>query len=194
MMSAENPAHRPGQSAAAICQVAEIAGAARELLKPGASPRQYVDLLIEKEEFPDAVRFLAHALPKREAVWWAWVCARRAAGDNPPAPIKDSLAATEKWIAQPTEENRRNAMKAAEVAQLSTPAGCAGLGAFFSGGSLSPPDAPPNPPGEFLTAKAVAGAVIMAVVSKEPEKAPEKYRSFLAQAIEVTQKIRLWET
>jgi hypothetical protein len=192
-MSAENQAQRPGQSAAAICQAAEISGEARELLQPGASARQYVDLLVEKEEFPDAVRFLSHALPKREAVWWAWVCARRTAGDNPPAPIKDSLAATEKWIAQPTEENRRNAMRAAEVAELSTPAGCAGLGAFFSGGSLSPPEAPPNPPGEFLTAKAVAGAVIMAVVTTEPEKAAEKYRTFIAQAIEVTQKIRLWE-
>jgi hypothetical protein len=84
-------------------------------------------------------------------------------------------------------------MKAAEAAQLSTPAGCAGLGAFFSGGSLSPPEAPPNPPGEFLTAKAVAGAVTIAAVATEPEKAPEKFRAFIGQAIEVTQKIRLWE-
>ena len=148
---------------------------------------------MEKALYPDAVRFIAHALPKREAVWWAWVCARRAAGENPPPKIKAALDATEKWIAQPNEDNRRLAMAAAQKAELGTAAGCAGLAAFFSGGSLAPPDAPPVPPGEFLAAKAVSGAVIFAAVAKEPEKAPEKFRSFVAQGVEVTNRVKLWE-
>jgi hypothetical protein len=41
------------------------------------------------------------------------------------------------------------------------------------------------PPAEHLTAKAVAGAVMLAAVQAEPEKAPEKYRWFLTQASEV---------
>ena len=48
------------------------------------------------------------------------------------------------------------------------------------------------PPGEFLAAKAVAGAVIFAAVAKEPEKAPEKFRSFVAQGVEVTTRLKLW--
>ena len=81
-------------------------------------------------------------------MWWGWVCARRSAGENPPPKIKAALDATEKWIAQPSEDNRRSAMAAAQKAELGTAAGCAGLAAFFSGGSLAPPDAPLVPPGE----------------------------------------------
>ncbi len=107
--------------------------------------------------------------------------------------MKGALSATEAWIAQPTEENRRAAHEAAKAAGLGTPAGCAALAAFFSGGSLAPPHAPPVAPGEHLTAKAVAGAVIFAAVATEPEKAPEKFQHFLAQGREVTVKIKLWE-
>jgi len=178
--------------AAAICSVAELDDEAVALLRADIQPPDYIALLVEKGLFPDAVRFLAHALPKREAVWWSWVCARRAAGDNPPPKIKTALQATEKWIAQPNDDNGRAAHAAAEEAQFSTPAGCAGLAAFFSGGSLAPPDLPPVPPGEFLFAKAVAGAVIFAAVSSEPIKAPEKFRQFIAQGVDVTIRLKLW--
>jgi hypothetical protein len=162
------------------------------LLKEDHAPQQYLNLLMEKSHFPDAVRFLAHALPKREAVWWAWICARRAAGTEPAPNIKASLDATEKWIAQPTDENRRAAMKAAEEADLGTAAGCTGVAAFFSSGSLGPPDQPAVPPGPYLTAKAVTGAVIFAAVKVEPEKAPEKYRIYLDQGLDVVKRIKLW--
>ena len=49
------------------------------------------------------------------------------------------------------------------------------------------------PPGEFLTAKAVSGAVIFAAVAKEPERAPERFKSFVAQGVEVTNRVKLWE-
>ena len=179
-------------SPARICEAAEISESSRALLQPDMAPERYVSLLVERGEFADAVRFLAHSLPKREAVWWAWFCARRASGSNPPPLIQTSLSATEKWIAQPNDDNRRAAMKAAEAAQFGTPAGCAGLGAFFSGGSLAPPEAQAVPPGEFMTGKAVAGAVIMSAVATAPEQAPEKYRAFIAQGVEVAHKIQLW--
>src|ERR1035437_6789250 len=177
----------------AIATVAELGEEAMALLRPDLHPLDFVALLMEKALFPDAVRFIAHALPKREAGWWGWVCARRAAGENPPPKIKAALDATEKWIAQPSEDNRRLAMAAAEKAELGTAAGCAGLSAFFSGGRLAPPDAPPVPPGEFLAAKAVSGAVIFAAVAKEPERAPERFKSFVAQGVEVTTRVKLWE-
>lgn len=179
-------------TAAQISAVAELGDEALALLQDTHTPREYLSLLIEHRHFPDAVRFLAHALPNREAVWWAWVCARRVAGSEPAPKVKASLDATENWIAQPNDENRRAAMKAAEAADFGTAAGCAGVAAFFSGGSLAPPDAPAVPPGPGLTAKAVAGAVIFAAVAVEPEKAPEKFRAFLGQGLDVVNRIKLW--
>jgi hypothetical protein len=175
-----------------ISTVAELGEEAMALLRPEMHPLDFVALLMENALYPDAVRFIAHALPKREAVWWGWVCARRAAGDSPQPKIKASLEATEKWIAQPSEDNRRSAMAAAQKAELGTAAGCAGLAAFFSGGSLAPPEAPVVPPGEFLSAKAVSGAVIFAAVAKEPERAPEKFKSFVAQGVEVSNRVKIF--
>ncbi len=179
------------QTAAQLAAVSGLGDAARALLQDEMPPKDFAQLLIEKGHFPDAVRLLAHALPKRESVWWAWVCARRAAGPAPPPPVKSSLAATEKWIAQPNEENRRAAMQAAEAAGVQTAAGCAGLAAFFCGPSLSPPQAPPVPPGPHDSAKAVAGAVTLAAVAV-PEKIAENFRAVLQQGLEVAARIKLW--
>jgi hypothetical protein len=131
-------------------------------------------------------------LPKREAVWWAWVCARRAAGTEPAPKIKESLDATEKWIAQPTDDNRRAAMAAAEAADVGTPAGCAGMAAFFSGGSMAPPGVQAVPPGPHLTAKSVSGAIALAALGGDPEKAPDNFRAFLEQGTNVAGRIKLW--
>jgi hypothetical protein len=176
----------------AVAAVAELSDGAAAFLTPELQPADFASLLLEKKLYPDAVRFLAHSLPKREGVWWAWVCAKRAT-PSPAPKIKTALEATEKWISQPTEEHRREAHAAAQQAEFSTAAGCAGLAAFFSGGSLGPPHAPPVPPGEHLTAKAVSGAVIFAAIGSEPEKAPEKFQNYVTQGIEVAKKIKVWE-
>src|SRR5512133_2832330 len=176
------------QSAVQLSSLAGIGEEARALLRDGMPPREFTQAVVDAGHFADAVRLLAFALPKRESVWWAWVCARRAAGAEAPPPMQASLAATEKWIAQPNDENRRAAMAAAQSAGLDTAAGCAGLAAFFCGGTLGPAGAAPVPPGPFDSAKAVAGAVMLAAVAV-PEKIEENYRAFLQQGLEVTARI-----
>src|SRR5918993_1455715 len=74
------------------------------------------------------------------------ICARFASGANPPAPILAALNAAEAWAADPTEENRRAAMPVAEAVGFATPAGCAAVSAFWSGGRPRPPHPPPLPP------------------------------------------------
>jgi hypothetical protein len=187
-------ADQANSKTAATAAVAELSDEAMGLVRPDLPPRDYIALLMSKKLYADAVRFLAHALPKRQAVWWGWISAKKAAGADPPAKIKASLEATEKWIAQPDDDAGRAAMAAAKEAQTTTAAGCAGMAAFFSGSSLGPPHVPPIPPGEYLTAKAVSGAVIYAAVGKDPVNAPERFQSFVQQGVEVTAKIKLWET
>lgn len=187
------PVHGTG----ALCAVAEVSEDATALLNatPADPPqRAFVATLVEHALFADAVAFLAHALPRREAVWWAWVCARKASGPKPPPKIQAALDATERWIVQPTEENRRQAMHFGEAADFGTPAGAAALGAFFTSGSLAPPEAPPVPPTEFMTAKAVAGSVMLAAVGSEPEKAPDKFQEYVRLALEVADRTKLWPT
>lgn len=192
-MSSNGLAKVTAKTAAEVCKHFPLEEAAKKLLRDGLTPAQFLTALIEQQQFPDAVRLLAHALPKREAVWWACLCARAVAGSNPPPLIAAALQAAEKWVVDPSEENRRAAMPAAEAAEFKTPAGCAAVAVFWSGGSLGPPNVPVIPPGEYLTAHGVAGAVMLAAVQSEPEKAPEKYRKFLAQGIEVANGVNRWK-
>ena len=181
------------KTAAEVCKQFPLGDEAKKLLRDGMTPRQFLDALVEKQQFPDAARFLAHALPKREAVWWACLCARQAHGANAPPPAGPALAAAEKWASDPSEDNRRAAQAAATAAGMGAPAGCAAMAAFFSGGSLAPPAAPVVPPGEQLTAHAAAGAVMLAAVLTEPQKAPEKYRKFFALGVDVGNGVNKWK-
>jgi len=175
-----------------LAAAAELGVEARALLAPDLAPRAFVQRLLEAGHHPDAIRLLAHALPRREAVWWAWVTAKRASGAEPAPPIRASLEATEKWIAQPTDANRRAAFEKAQAADIGTPAGSAGLAAFLSGDSLAPPGLQAVPPGEFDAAKAITGAVLLSAVIAEPEKAPEKMQASVQQGLDVVSKIKLW--
>jgi hypothetical protein len=180
------------RTAAEVCKRFPLGEDAKKLLRDGQTPRQFLDALLERQEYPDAARFLAHALPKREAVWWACLCARAAHGAGAPAKAAAALQAAEKWVADPSEDNRRAAMAAAEAAELGTPAGCAAVAAFWSGGSLAPPNVPAVPPGEHLTAHGVAGAVLLAAVLTQPEKAAERYRQFFTLGVEVASGANRW--
>lgn len=181
------------QKAQDIARRFSLGDDARELLGEGLTPRQYLDLLLEKQQFPDATRFLAHGLPKQEAVWWACLCARQTQGANPAPKATAALQAAEQWVKDPSEDNRRAALPAAEAADFGTPAGCAAIAAFWSGGSMGPPNVPTIPPGEYLTALAVAGVVMLAAVLTEPERAPDKFRRFLTLGIEVANGSERWK-
>ena len=172
-------------AASEICGLFELEPEARALLGADATPAEFLACLVENTRFHDATRFLAHALPKREAVWWACLCARQTlAGDAPPARLA-ALEAAEAWVYQPTEENRRMTMERAQEAGYDNPASWAAVAAFWSGGSLAPAGSPVVPPGETLTAVAVSGAVILAAVQNQPEQAADRFASFFEQGIDV---------
>lgn len=160
----------------------------------GAGLRTAVDALVTRELLGDAAQLVAHALPPRESVWWAWWCARRALDPDAPdaAAASRALAAAEQWIAQPTDEHRRAAMTAAEVVGPGTSAGCAGLAAFFSAGSIAPVGAPDTVAPPFLAAKVVAGGVMLAAAAPPAAQSAERYRLFITQGLEVGRRIGLW--
>src|SRR5262245_52275484 len=87
----------PRRSSADLCAAADLGDEARALLDgSGPPPKDFIGRLTAANLHAEAVRFLAHALPRRECVWWAWVCARKVAGDKPPLEIKNALDVTER--------------------------------------------------------------------------------------------------
>lgn len=163
----------------------ELDPEAKALLAPGATPAVFVKALIDAGMLVDAIRLMAIALPRREAVWWACLNARGTlTADSPPGETA-ALEAAEAWVYRPTEENRRACFAPAEALKFETPAAYAALAAFWSGGSLAPPDAPVVvPPGDGLTGTA-AGAAVLLAAAAVPKETPARYRAALAQALDI---------
>jgi hypothetical protein len=93
----------------------------------------------------------------------------------------DALELALKWAAEPTEENRRAAGTAAEATNFDGAASWMAVAAFWSGGSLAPPDLPEARPGPELTARAITGALLMAAAHGDVLKTTDRYRRFLEQ-------------
>ena len=181
------------KTAVEVCKKFALGDEAKPLLKDGMTPDQFIAVLTEKEQFADAIRFLAQALPKPESVFWAYTCAKEVAGDKPADNVAKALAAVHKWLLDPSEENRRATQAAYEAADLGTPAGCAAAAAFWSGGSMGPKETPVVPPPDYLTGHGVASSLMLAGVQKEPEKFKQKYTSFIERGLAVARGKLKWK-
>lgn len=188
------PESRVHPSIPDLCARFGLGEKAAALARPDQDGPAFVAALLGAEEYPAALAFLAYLLPKREAVWWAWTCARRGLPPQPKPAVQAALDATERWLVEPTDANRRAAFESAEPADLGTPAGCAALAVFFTGGSIAPVGVPDVPPPEGAAARAIAGSITLAAVAPPPEKAPERFGQFVRQGLEVAGRIKLWDS
>ncbi|MDO6590551.1 hypothetical protein DS901_18330 [Loktanella sp. D2R18] len=106
----------------------------------------------------DMLQLLSHALPPREATWWACLSARDIATDK----LTLSIKAAEAWVLQPGEDTRTQARAALDAADNEDETVLCAMAATFADGTLGPGehedyDAPPG---------AVGGAVFaMALIS-----------------------------
>jgi hypothetical protein len=190
-MGNAEPATKSGTTLRDLCERAKLKEDAKALLKDELTPQQFLELLIGKELFLDAIRFLAFALPKREAVGWGCLCVRHSLGTQDASKISEAHVAVERWVSNPDEENRRAAKIAADKEGLESPSACLALAAFFSGGSIAPANLAPVAPADHITPQVVAGAIIVSAVKNQPEKAPEKFRIFLQKGMALMARVQL---
>jgi hypothetical protein len=142
-------------------------------------------ILEEKGLLLEAAKLAAHALPKREAVWWACMCARHTAPKDQAQAERELIVAAELWVRKPTDENRRAAFALAQKAGFSSAEAWAAMAAFWSGESMSPPDQPAVPPPADATGRAVAGVVGLAAVRSHPEWYSARLARFLNSARDI---------
>jgi len=172
-------------NALAICQGLELDEQATVLLQNNPTTADYLYQLIDLKLYPDAVRFLAHALPKREATWWACLCARKGLTDKTPVNEIKAIELAEAWVYKPTEDNRKLTLPAADATGYKTAASWAAIAAFWSGDDISPVPEAVIPPDEKLFAKAVVGAVMLAATQGEASQVNDNYQLFLQQGINI---------
>lgn len=96
----------------------------------------------------DVLRLLSVALPPREATWWACLAARDLVGVDAKV-VPPPLAAAERWVFKPNDENRTAAHRAFETAEMDDDTTYCAMAALYADGTLGPGDlnqypAPPN--------------------------------------------------
>jgi hypothetical protein len=181
------------ETAAKVCAGRTLSDEARALLTEGLTPRAYLAELTAAGYLTDAETVLAHALPKREAVWWACQCVRKAIGSESDPKATAALTAAEAWTASPGDVNRRRTYDVAEAVGFDHPAGCAALAAYFSGGSLAPPQLPPAPPADHLTGDCVSYALRLAALIGGPLEATRKHQAFVEIGLDVARGKNRWK-
>ena len=145
-----------------------------------------LDRLEQAGLLDEAARLVAHALPPREAVWWACACSRHTApsGTNPEAETT-VRAAAEEWVRRQTDELRRAAMSEAEKTGFNSPEAWAAVAAFWSGDSMAPLEAPKVPPQPHFPGLAVAGSVALAAVRGKAVRREARLKRFLMSARDI---------
>ncbi len=150
------------------------------------TPQKLISRLEQDQNYSDLVLFLAHALPPREGIGWALSCNKEISDQRAPYETR-ALAAAQAWCINPCEQNRRHAEKAAQKAKLQTAPGWVAQAVFWSGGSMTAPDTPVVPPPPWLYCQAVAGAVNLAAILPDGQKAAQLYPVFIQKALSIAQ-------
>lgn len=174
-------------TASEICARLYLDKAALGLLRPGMSPRAFVNALVEQEQYLAAIDFLAHALPSRDAIWWGCLSLQRTCGAKLEPWERRAFRITVQWVLQPNETNRAAAKQPAEVLGPASAAGNLAAAANQTGGSAGPPQGPPVPPSPFAPARAVAVAIKVASAKCEATEIEGTQRSLIGLGLAIAE-------
>ncbi|WP_156841952.1 DUF6931 family protein [Novosphingobium aquimarinum] len=119
---------------------------------------------------PEAISYLAMALPRFEAVRWGCLFLDEMSRiDGLARPEQQALDSVQRWVGEPIEAYRRAAFAASQLAREDSPERMIALAAFFSGGNVSSPDLEPVEPPPHAAGRFAGVAVLGAAYRKGPD-------------------------
>lgn len=170
-----------------VTQYFELNDVGTDLLKDDIETTEFLNLLISNESYTDAINLLSHSLPKREAVWWACICAKQHSEQLNNELYDETLKIAEKWVYDPSEKNRRTAEFYAEKGKYETAAAWVAAAAFWSGDSIVAENEPKIAPDEYLYAHAVSGSILTSVSMEADENMSEVFKKYIEHGINIAE-------
>jgi hypothetical protein len=176
-MSPGPPAAGPGtdgllaklreDSVQALSTQFEWSQATASFVTPRATIRTVLQSLINHGYWFDAATLLAHAMPQREAAWWATRVCQEYLDENgiegPERAEQEAvLAVCREWVVDPLEEARMATYRAAMAIPNRVPAHWAGMAVFWATGNITPDSGVITPPPPYLYARGVSAAIDLA--------------------------------
>jgi len=136
------------------------------------APSDYFAHLRAQARRAEAVKFLALALPRLEAVAWAARTVRDMTAGAAPKPGQvRALRSALLWVSDPRENRRRAAHEAAQECDPASAECLVAMGAFCSGGSIAPENCAPVPAPRNAAGLFASGAVLSAAAASSDMKA-----------------------
>ena len=139
-----------------------------------SAPLAYARALLGSPRPNEAIVFVAHLLPRREAVWWAVQSVRAMLGASAE---DEALRAAEAWVRAPEEDERRAALAAFSAGDQRRATTWLAFAAGWSGGSVTAPDKDPLPAPPAACAMGASTAVMLAVSAGDPLGAIDRIRA-----------------
>lgn len=158
-----------------------------KLLDENIGPEAFIQALGKAEQWPDAVKVMSRALPARESVWWACVCARQSAALAESEVERTAVEAAEAWVYEPTEKNRELAFEVVKNNDAKGVGSLCALAAAFSAGNA------PLGEGQHLDldptvfAQLVDGVVMVSATERMGEEIKECLQTFLLSGENIAQ-------
>jgi len=122
-------------------------------------------------------------LPKQYAIAWGCECWRTAHQGREPDPVdKSAAAAAQRWLQDPSEENRRAALLLADRLGYKTAGAWLAAAAGWTGGTMMPAGEYEVPPPSGLPGTAVAAGVKM-LAALEPQQFDKQLARFVDSAV-----------
>ncbi len=168
----------PNPDISGIIKNYELGDEIAALVTPKTAPDEFLKIAADNELYLDSVMFMAHALPIRESISWAYltIAFLRKKFDN--SLEQKAIASVEEWFQTRDENTRRKCRDVAEELKLRTGPAWLAESVFWSGGSILAPKDPVTEPPAFLYAKAVTGAISLAI-SLDEENADTIKENFI---------------
>ncbi|WP_156678756.1 DUF6931 family protein [Sphingomonas profundi] len=140
-------------------QQADLSPEGLAVVAGAAGPREVLAAL----PAPEAAAALALMLPRRQAVWWACLCARLLPDVAARPADGAAIEAAETWVQTQSPEDAEQAGALAEACDAGAPARWAAMAAFWSGPSLAPRGQQAVAPAPHLAGVAARAALTLLV-------------------------------
>jgi hypothetical protein len=169
----------------ALCADIRLTDAGRTCLAAAPGAAAGLAALVRAGCHRDAVSFLAHALPRPQAVRWACECVQVAGAADVSTAARVAVAAGSDWARAPDDVRCEVAAAAAGAAgaEREGAARFAAFAAAWSGASLAPAGQPPVAPAAALGAAAVAAAVLLAATQGPADTTRDRLADFIGRGV-----------
>lgn len=172
-----------GVASTLLAPLDRLGDEAKRRIDPLVSVRAYLDSLRRDGLLGDAVDVVSYVLPKQYAIAWGCDCWRAAHERSEPDPVdKSAAAAAQRWLQDPSEENRRSALVLADRLGYRTAGAWLAAAAGWTGGTMMPGGEYEVPPPPGLSGNAVSAALKL-LAATEPDAFNERLAQFVDRAL-----------